>query len=277
AVVTPARNEAADLARLGAALAAQVQQPDTWLIVDNGSSDSTPDVARDLVADHTWIRLMAATTAAGKTRAQPILQAFHAGVAALSKPVDVVVKLDADISMAPDYFRRLLHEFEFDSSLGIASGSCFEQANDGTWRQRHGTGSGVWGGCRAYRWACLQEVLPLEQRMGWDSIDLFKAHLRGWRTAGLPELPFKHHRPEGSREGSETARWAAQGEAAHYMGYRFSYLLVRSCYRALRHPAALAIVGGYVGAAIRCDPVCPDPEVRAYVRSQQRLRRLPER
>ena len=41
---------------------------------------------------------------------------------------------------------------------------------------------GVWGANRAYRWDCLRELLPLEERMGWDTLDLVKATVRGWRT-----------------------------------------------------------------------------------------------
>ena len=63
--------------------------------------------------------------------------------------------------------------------LGIASGIGYERGGDGVWRQRHGTGAGVWGANRAYRWACLQILLPLEERMGWDTIDLSRRQ-SGW-------------------------------------------------------------------------------------------------
>jgi len=41
AIVTPARNEAANLTRLGACPTEQSQLPDKWVIVDNGSTDET--------------------------------------------------------------------------------------------------------------------------------------------------------------------------------------------------------------------------------------------
>lgn len=277
AIITPARNEAEHLQRLGDCLANQGLQPLAWIIVDNGSVDETGVAARALAKNHPWISLALAETRPGRTRAEPIVQAFHLGLAEIRAPVDVVVKLDADISMDPDYFERLLDEFGKDPTLGIASGSCYEEQSDGTWRQRHGTGSGVWGGCRGYRWACLQDVLPLEQRMGWDSMDLFKAHVLGWRTTTILSLPFRHHRSEGARDGTVAARWAAQGEAARYMGYRFSYLVLKTLYRALRHPAAVAILFGYIRSVIRREPVCPDKEMRAYVRRQQSARQVPSR
>jgi glycosyltransferase involved in cell wall biosynthesis len=277
AIITPARNEARNLRRLSECLAAQQLLPRYWIIVDNGSTDETTTVVQRLTSEHSWISLVVSESDRGKTRAEPIVRAFHAGLAKLKEPVEVVVKLDADISMDPTFFSRLASEFERDPSLGIASGSCFEEQIDRTWRQRHGTGSGVWGACRGYRWECLQDVLPLEERMGWDSIDLFKAHVKGWKTAAFLDLPFKHHRTEGSRDGPTAARWAAQGEAARYMGYRFSYLLLRSCYRGLRDPTAFAMLAGYSRSLLRHDPVLRDGQVHAYVRRQQSIRRLPER
>ena len=46
AVVTPARNEEANLRRLGAALAAQTLAPAEWVVVDDGSTDATAGGAR---------------------------------------------------------------------------------------------------------------------------------------------------------------------------------------------------------------------------------------
>jgi poly-beta-1,6-N-acetyl-D-glucosamine synthase len=277
AVITPVRNEAATLTQLAGSLRAQRRQPQAWVLVENGSTDGTAEAAASLAQATRWIHFVVGQSTIGPTRAEPIVEAFHVGLAQLEEPVDVVVKLDADITIEPDYFERLIGEFMAAPSLGIASGSCYEKHADGSWRQRHATGFGVWGGCRAYRRECLEDVLPLEQRMGWDSIDIFKAHLRGWQTVAFLDLPFKHHRPEGVRERTAAARWAAQGEAAHYMGYRFSYMLLRAVYRSLRHPVALAIVSGYLRSVFRGDPVCPDREVRAHVRRQQSIRQLPKR
>src|SRR6185437_9301371 len=94
---------------------------------------------------------------------------------------DVLINVDADISVEPDYFERLLAEFETDHELGIASGGLFELER-GVWRQRHLTGSTVVGASRAYRWQCLEQILPFEERVAWDGIDEFKANALGWRT-----------------------------------------------------------------------------------------------
>ena len=117
--------------------------------------------------------------AASRERGAPIVRALHAGIDALDLVPDVLVNVDADVTVEPDYFARLLDVFANDPSLGIASGSAWE-LEDGEWRQRFVTGGTVWGATRAYRWKCLQDVLPLEERHGWDGID----QLEGAGAAG---------------------------------------------------------------------------------------------
>ena len=55
-VVTPARDEAENLPRLAASLAAQTIVPQSWYIVDNGSTDGTLEVANALAAEQEWVR-----------------------------------------------------------------------------------------------------------------------------------------------------------------------------------------------------------------------------
>jgi biofilm PGA synthesis N-glycosyltransferase PgaC len=276
AVVTPARDESDNLRRLARCLVGQETRPVTWIVVDDGSSDGTPDLVEELAHAHPWIRL-ARATGGTLARGAPIVRGFHTGLAALDPLPEVVVKLDADVSVEPDYFSRLLKEFDHDPQLGIAGGVCYEQEADGVWRQRHGTGPPVWGASRAYRRECLREILPLDEHMGWDTVDQMKANLRGWRTKIFYDLPFRHHRVEGERDGHRLRTAAIQGEGAYYLGYRVSYLIVRTLFRSVRDPAAVGLLLGYARARLRRGPQCPDPELRAYARRQQRLRELPRR
>ncbi len=277
ALVTPVRNEADNVRRLAGCLAAQTVPPRAWVVVDNGSTDGTPAIVEELAAEHGWIRAAAAPGAPAPTRGGPIVRAFLAGLAELKGDEDVVVKLDADVSMEPDHFERLLGRFAADPSLGIASGTCWEETG-GEWRPQYVTRSHVRGAVRAYRRRCLEDVLPLEERMGWDGIDEIKATTRGWRTTSFPDLPFRHHRSTGERE-RRVSKWIEQGDMAHYMGYRPSYLVFRAIFRAFREqqPSAVAMIWGYGRAVVQRRPSCPDEAVRSWLRREQGLRRLPVR
>jgi biofilm PGA synthesis N-glycosyltransferase PgaC len=276
AVITPARDEAGSLPRLAAALAAQTLPPAAWVVVDDGSADGTPAVLEALAHEHAWVRPWTRAGADGTRlvagrREGRALEAFRAGLAALPAPVDVVIKVDADVDFDPAYCEELLRRFESDPALGIASGTCLEREN-GEWVRRTKAETTVWGASRAYRWECLPDVLALAPRMGWDGLDELSVQRRGYRTQAFSDLPFRHHRAEGGRERSALHHGDAQGRAAWYMGYRPSYLALRALYRARRQPTALAMLWGYTAAAVRREPRCPDEGVRATLRDRQRLR-----
>jgi glycosyltransferase involved in cell wall biosynthesis len=273
AVVTPVRNEVMNLKRLARCLVAQAVMPAQWVVVDTGSTDGTLSTARSLATTQPWVTVVEAPEAGGAIRGGPIVRAFERGIETLGPGVDVVVKLDADVSVERDYFERLLAAFDEDPTLGIASGIALELER-GAWRPRFNTGTSVWGAARAYRRDCLAAVRPLEERMGWDGIDELKAQLRGWTTRTIPELPFRHHRPEGARDGSRWRAWSARGRAAHYMGYRAWYLVARALHHARSEWGALGMIWGYLAEAAARRPVCADAEVRSRLRSEQSLRNL---
>lgn len=277
--ITPARDEVENLSRLAASLAAQTIAPDRWVVVDNGSTDGSQELVRRLAAEHPWISLLEIPPAAVIARGGPSARALNAGIATIdpASPPDLVLNLDADIWLPPDYVARLVAAFAAEPELGIAGGSCYE-LNDGRWRQRHVTGDTVWGAARAFRWACLRDVGPVEERFSWDSLSQLRANALGWQTRTLLDLPFQHHRPEGGRDGGRARARFNEGESAHYMWYRPWYLSLRAAMHLARGDVgAPALLAGYGRAAVRREPRSADPLIRAFVRSNQSPARLPRR
>jgi glycosyltransferase involved in cell wall biosynthesis len=284
AVITPLRNEAENLPRLASAVLAQTVLPAAWMIVDDGSSDGTLEIAQELARAHGWIHVEKSPGAterdgplgAGRQSGRDIV-AFHTGLAGLGNPpAEFVVKLDADVSLEPDYFQRVLGEFARDPLLAIAGGTCWERDRDGVWRAVRVRSSHVRGAARVWRWQYMRDLLPLEERLGWDVVDEVQARLNGWTARSLADVPFFHHRGVGSRDGSRR-EWDAQGRLAYYLGYRFPYLVGRAVRQARQDRAAFYLVTGYVLARVRREPRHPDARIRRAVREQQRLRHLPPR
>ena len=274
ALITPARDERINLERLAGAVHAQAVRPDYWVVVDDGSTDGTRQYATELGLDDPAIVVVSTESASGELRngrrQGRDLLAFQHGIRSLPAAVDVVVKVDADVNFAPDFFARLLAAFEADPKLAIAGGTCHE-LQDGEWHRRKVVPTAVWGATRAYRTECLDIVMGLEPSVGWDGIDEIQAQLAGYRTGTLLDLPFEHHRPEGQREASKLRAHALSGHAAWYMGYRPSYLMLRSLYRATADRAALGLMWGYAASAVSRAPRCGDPRVIAALRERQRL------
>ena len=280
ALVTAARDEEENLTALAPTVIGQTLAPDAWVIVDDGSVDDTAAIASALAEKHPWIVLVRSGRrpdglGEGRREGRDLLS-LHEGLRALPRPVDVMTKLDADITLPPDYFERLIAAFDADPLLGMATGTRCE-LDDGEWRERHLTATAVAAQCRTYRWACWEQVQPLEPCLGWDGVDEARAVLAGWRTGVVPGLLFRHHRPMGRRDGSGWRARAAEGIAAYYMGYRPSYLLVRSLWHARRDPSAVGMIWGWARSVATRGRRCPDPDVRAYVRRQQSARHLARR
>src|SRR6188768_4048275 len=127
ALITPARNEAENLRRLGECVIAQSHLPTEWIVVDDDSTDETAAVAQGFASRGVdWIRLIASPgaekrqgpLAAGRRAGRDVV-AFNAGIDALSESPDLLVKLDADVSFEPDYFGALASRFLAEPRLGI--------------------------------------------------------------------------------------------------------------------------------------------------------------
>jgi poly-beta-1,6-N-acetyl-D-glucosamine synthase len=280
AVVTPARNERENLDRLARSMTAQTAIPTAWVIADDGSDDGTVELAESWAGEHPWIQVCRRDQAAGALnngrREGRDLHAFRDGIRALAEIPDVVVKVDADTSFDADYFERLLRRFADEPDLGIAGGACYE-LEQGHWVRQKVDATHPRGASRAYRRECLDIVMTIDARMGWDGLDEVRAALRGYRSATLVDLGFRHHRLVGHREKGRLHNGTAQGRAAWYMGYRPSYVFLRTLYRVPNDWGAAGMVLGYATAMATRQPRCDESDVRRYLRRRQRLTALVRR
>ena len=107
-VVIPVRNDAEPLARCLRALAAQTVQPDEVVVVDNGSTDDTAEVAR-------------------RAGAKVVVEDEQGIGAAASRGYDaatgdLILRLDTDSVPSPVWIARIVEAFEADAGLGALSG-----------------------------------------------------------------------------------------------------------------------------------------------------------
>jgi biofilm PGA synthesis N-glycosyltransferase PgaC len=274
AVVSPVRDEERYLPMTAQALIAQTARPAQWVIVDDGSSDRTGEIADELAAGHDWIVAIHRPRRETRERGGPIVRAFEAGRELVDPAVDVVVKLDGDLHLPAEYFDWVLAVFARMPRAGIVGGTLY--IHDGhRWFPDQVGRHTVHGAAKSYRTAALAEMGGLQPAMGWDGIDEYAARARDWQVVPLSELSVLHYKPRGSKQKWWRARWE-EGKGAHFMGYGFHGIAVRVAYRAVReHPpllGGLAIGAGYLWALLTRKPRNPDAAATALMRDEQRTR-----
>jgi poly-beta-1,6-N-acetyl-D-glucosamine synthase len=286
-VISPVRNEAAHLELVADAMARQTRPPDLWVLVDDGSTDGTAEILAELAERIGFLRVVRATeqplSAPVKDRlataAAP--RTFNLGLGSVDwQSFTHVAKLDGDIELPGDYFERLLAEFARDPQLGVAGGIWAEP-------DPHGAGDGdgwkaqpiplehhVMGSLKCYSLACFQAIGGMQERLGWDTIDVTYARMRGFRTRSFPQLVARHHRPWGSADGALRGR-ARHGQCAYIVHYPLPWVTLRAFKMARLRPrgiSGVAFLYGYLRSAVLRTQRVEDREFRGFMRRELRAR-----
>src|SRR3954452_4874057 len=187
-LVVPFLNEAEHLPTVLASIAAQERPPDGLLLVNDGSTDASVDVAEDFAAAHPYARVLRRPRQPRErdrmARAN-VWRAFTWAVEQAGPAWDVIAKTDADLRLTPDLLAEIERRMRSDPRLGIAGASIAEAGRGGIHRVPC-PGNHVQGANRFYRRQCLEEISPVPAILGWDTIDEIRARLRGWRTQAFP-------------------------------------------------------------------------------------------
>jgi glycosyltransferase involved in cell wall biosynthesis len=269
ALITPARNEGANLPRLIEAMVRQTFRPAMWLIVNDGSSDDTDAVVAPHLRDHAWIKLLSLPRTRDRSfaaKATCFMEAYRQ----LPSDVAIVGNLDADVSFDSDYLEFLMHKFAEDPKLGVAGTPFTEPGYDSTKDSFEGE-THVAGGCQLFRRECFEQIGGYKPSpIGVDWIAVTTARYRGWRTRSFREKSFLHHRPLGTAGRGRLRAAFFYGEKDHILGWHPLYELARVAFQTARDPiAGSCIAAGYLSASVRRLPRAVSPEVAAFHRAEQ--------
>jgi glycosyltransferase involved in cell wall biosynthesis len=279
-VISPVRNEAAHLDQVVAAMAAQERPADLWLIVDDGSSDGTAELAEQLVADVPFARLL--RTPEGYTVDQgdrnaaggPPRAWTYGFRQAASEEFEFVAKLDGDIVLPPEYLSEMLRRFREQPELGIAGGAITE-LREGVWWTMPTPKEHPTAPARIYRLACLEAIGGMPQYMGADVITGVYARMHGYTTLTFEDLPVRHLRPMGSAQGTRRGL-ERHGRYQYVVHYGFLWIFLRSFVVAVRfRPYGLSgiwLLTGYLRAALGDVERVPDADFAAFAHGEQRAR-----
>ena len=272
-VITPVRDEADLIQKTIDSMAAQINRPVLWVIVDDGSTDGTGAVLDRAAAQFSWISVIHRQNRGFRKSGGGVIEAFYEGYARIGdKPWDFLVKLDGDLSFEPDYFARCLSEFERDSKLGIGSGTVGKLVNGLPVPDSHGDPKfHVRGAAKTYRKACWESIQGLARVPGWDTIDEVKANMLGWKTRTFDGIWIIQHKETGAGDGS-WKNWVKNGLANYNTGYHPVFMALKCVKRLWKKPYLVGAAGlwtgflkGYLSKTSREN----DLAMICYVRDQQ--------
>jgi poly-beta-1,6-N-acetyl-D-glucosamine synthase len=278
-LITPARNEEAYLQRTIDSVVSQTVRPLQWVIVSDGSTDRTADIAADASARYSWITAVARPPRDIRDFAGKV-SAFNAGFDVVKDlTFDIVGSLDADLSFVPDYFEYLLGKFAADAQLGLAG--CPFSEDGVTYDYSFSSADHVSGACQLFRRECFEQIggyRPLKGG-GIDVVAVLMSRMKGWRTRTFTDRVCVHHRPMGSaNDGSRFVANYKLGQRAYRLGFHPGWQFVRSVYQMTRRPyvsGGVALGLGYFSAMVsRAERVVP-PEVVEF-QGRDQMKRLRE-
>lgn len=255
---------------------AQDIQPALWLVVDDGSSDATPQILAEYAAQHDWIQVVTKPDRGKRAVGPGVIEAFYYGLDRIDiTGFDFICKFDLDLDLPPTYFSTLMARMADNPRIGSCSGKpYFKSASGAMISEKCGDEMSV-GMTKFYRVACFQDIGGFVHEVMWDAIDCHKSRQKGWIAVSWddPELRFEHLRPMGSSQKSIFTGRARHGFGQYYMGSDF-WFFTASCIFRMTHPpyvvGGLASWWGYVKAAITRVPQHGDAELRAFIRAYQR-------
>ncbi|HTZ33117.1 MAG TPA: glycosyltransferase family A protein [Methylomirabilota bacterium] len=274
-VISPAKDEAARIERTIQSMLKQTVKPVKWVIVDDGSTDATPQILESYRLNTDWMSVIRVNRDAQRKLGSAEIRAFETGFQSVqNEPFDFVVKLDCDLEFGPAYFERLLARFDENPRLGIASGVYFEN-HEGIWTEVDMPPYHASGASKVVRAQCFRDIGGFPLYPGWDTADEIKAQAHGWETRHFRDLRFDHLRKEGSAMGGLSTN-VLHGHVFYVTNGGPFYFSIKAAMRMLQGKppiiAGTAMVWGYLRAWLKGSPKLVDDAEAKFYRAQLKQR-----
>jgi poly-beta-1,6-N-acetyl-D-glucosamine synthase len=274
-VISPCRNESKFMRQTLDSVVAQSVLPQKWIIVDDGSTDATPEILKEYAARHAWIEVVTRKDRGARSVGPGVIEAFYAGyeVADLAG-ITYLCKLDLDLVLPTKYFERLIERMLNDPLLATISGKAYLMRDSQMINEGHGDENSI-GASKFYRLDRFQEMGGFVSQVMWDGIDGHICRMRGWRAESVddPELRFVHLRPMGSSQKSILTGRIRHGRGQYFMGSGLLWMLATAAYRIPERPiviGGLLILWGWIESWLKSRPRFEKEGFRTFLHSYQR-------
>ena len=158
-IIIPAHNEENTIGLTLKSLVNQTLLPKKVVVVNDNSSDKTPQIISTFTKKYNWISSIDINTTNEHIPGAKVINAFYEGVKELDDNYDIICKYDADIVFPNNYLESIASLFESNSKVGIAGGIPFIKKNN-TWIfENIASKNHVRGPIKSYRKQCFAIML----------------------------------------------------------------------------------------------------------------------
>jgi biofilm PGA synthesis N-glycosyltransferase PgaC len=273
-LISPCRDETAYMRQTLDSVIGQSVRPARWVIVDDGSSDETPQILAEYAKKHEWIQIVTRSDRGRRLVGPGVIDAFYAGYAAIDPDdYEFLCKLDLDLRLPPRYFEILMERMTRNPRIATCSGKAYIEENGRLVFERHGDDTSL-GMTKFYRVSAFKECGGFVREVMWDGIDCHRCRMLGWIACSWdePELRFVHLRPMGSSQQSVFAGRMRHGFGQYFMGTGFLYMAASAMSRLNQKPyvlGSLAMLWGWLASYLQGRPRYDDLEFRRFLRRYQ--------
>lgn len=273
-LITSAHNEEQNIERTIKSVASQTLLPKRWIIVSDGSTDHTEDIVLQYTKQIPFLACVSLPPGRERSFVRQVKALQVAAEALKDSEYDFIGTLDADLSFGPDYFNRLLTQFERDPKLGMAGGMVYERRR-GQFRPRPGNRTYfVAGAVQLFRRPCYEAVgglVPLPYG-GHDALAAFRARSLGWGVRSIPELVVYHYRDTGAAAGALRSKFRV-GLNDYFFGYHPIFEIIKCAGRLSEKPfliGAAARLFGFLSGYSRGEKRLVEPTLIDFLRKEQK-------
>jgi biofilm PGA synthesis N-glycosyltransferase PgaC len=273
-LISPCRDEADYMRETLDTVIAQSIRPTKWIIVDDGSTDHTPEILADYAARYDWIEVITRKDRGRRAVGPGVIEAFYAGYDAINPDdYDYLCKLDLDLRLPPRYFETLMAKMAAEPRIATCSGKAYIEENGVLVDEGHGDDTSL-GMTKFYRVGCFKSIGGFVREVMWDGIDCHRCRMQGWMACSWDEteLRFVHLRPMGSSQQGIYVGRMRHGFGQYFMGTSLPFISASAIFRMKQKPyvlGGLAIWWGWMKSALQHKPRYEDPEFRKFLRHYQ--------
>lgn len=273
-IISPCRNEAEFMRSTLNSVVNQSVKPSKWIIVDDGSTDDTPQILQQYANQYSFIEIVTRNDRGHRSVGPGVVEAFNVGLNAISlDEYQFICKLDLDVDLPKRYFEILISRMDESPRIGTCSGKPYNRRAGNLVSEKRGDEMSV-GMTKFYRISCFKHIGGFVSEVMWDAIDCHRCRQLGWIACSWdePELQFVHLRVMGSSQAGIYTGKARHGYGQYFMGTGLAYMMATSLYRMLHPPyilGGLAMLWGYLKSMIARVPRYKDENLREFIRDYQ--------